>query len=347
MHVTLLPAGEQFEAEPDEPILDAALRAGLNPPHSCRAGRCGSCRARLVSGTVRYPGARPPALSDAEARDGYVLLCQARADGPVSVETRQPAVLADMRVRSLPCRVQQMRLLAPDVMGLWLRLPAAEPFAWHAGQYIDVMLSGGRRRSFSLANPPHDAALLELHVRRGPQGEFAGQVFGSMTEGTLLRIEGPLGQLAYRGGTGPLVLIGGGTGYAPMKSILRHVLETGVERPVTLFWGARHAADLYDDAWLRELAARESRFSYVPVLSGPDGETGTLRGRLHEVVLGSAGVLDDADIYAAGPPDMVAVLRDRLAERGVDPGRIVFDSFEYSPDALARIAAAPLGVDTD
>lgn len=347
MHVTLLPSGEQFEAEPDEPILDAALRAGLNPPHSCRAGRCGSCRARLVSGSVRYPGPRPPALSEAEARDGYVLLCQARAEGAVTVETRQPAVVADMRVRSLPCRVQRMRLLAPDVMGLWLRLPAVEPFAWHPGQYVDVMLSGGRRRSFSLANPPHDAALLELHVRRGPQGDFAGQVFGSMTEGTLLRIEGPLGQLAYRGGTGPMVLIGGGTGYAPMKAILRHVLETGVDRQVTLFWGARHRADLYDDAWLRELAARGSPFSYVPVLSGPGEEAGTLRGRLDEVVPGSGGVLDDADIYAAGPPDMVAALRDRLAAHGVDPGRIVFDSFEFSPDALARIAASPPPADSD
>jgi len=340
MRVTLVPSGECIEVERNEPILEAALRAGINLPHSCRGGRCGSCRARLVAGRVRYPGARPIALSAEEEQDGYVLLCQARAESEVSVETRQIRSVTDVQIRSLPCRVQRLQRLAPDVMGLWLRLPAIEPGTWQPGQYIDVMLSGGRRRSFSLANPPHDAALLELHVKRSSRGEFTALVFGSMTEGTLLRVEGPLGQLTYRAGTGPVLLVAGGTGYAPMKAILRHVLETGIERPVTLFWGARVPQELYEDAWLRELAAREPRFSYVPALAPGAEAGGAFQGLVHEAVLASGVPLSGADIYAAGPPEMVAAVRESLPRHGADPGRIVFDSFESAPDALARAQGA-------
>ena len=339
MHVTLVPSGEEIEVEPQESILDAALRAGINLPHSCKAGRCGSCRARLLRGTVRYPRGRPLALTAEEEAAGEVLLCQARAEGPVSIETRQIRSVTDVQIRSLPCRVQRMRRLAPEVMGLWLRLPAVEPFAWQPGQYVDVMLSGGRRRSFSLANPPHDADLLELHVRRSQQGEFTSVVFDSMTEGTLLRIEGPLGQLAYRPGHGPVLLLGGGTGYAPMKAILRHLLETGIDRRVVLFWGAQALEDLYEHEWLRALAAREPRFDYVPVLSGPPA-AGILSGQVHEAVLARGEPLAGADVYAAGPPGMIAAVRDELPRYGADPARIVFDSFEVAPYAQARAARA-------
>lgn len=337
MHVKLVPTGEQFEVERDESILDAALRAGINLPHSCKAGRCGSCRARLTSGRVRYPRGRPPALSDAEEREGYALLCQARADGALSVEPRSVEHVTDVQIRSLPCRVQRMQRFAADVMGLWLRLPATEPFAWRPGQYVDVMLSGGRRRSFSLANPPHDGGLLELHVRRSGKGEFTTQVFESMTEGTLLRVEGPLGQLVYRDGQGPVVLVGGGTGYAPMKAILRHILETGIERSVALYWGARSRGDLYEHDWLCSLAARNPRFSYTPVLSD-DVEPGlAARGLVHEAVI-ARQPLAGAEVYAAGPPDMVSALRRELPAHGADAARIFFDSFEYAPDTLARLA---------
>jgi CDP-4-dehydro-6-deoxyglucose reductase len=339
MHVTLVPTGEEIEVEPQESILDAALRAGLNLPHSCKAGRCGSCRARLLRGTVRYPRGRPLALTAGEEAAGEVLLCQARAEGPVCVETRQIRSVTDVQIRSLPCRVQRMQRLAPDVMGLWLRLPAVEPFTWHPGQYIDVMLSGGRRRSFSLANPPHDDGLLELHVRRSGPGEFTSVVFGSMTQGTLLRMEGPLGQLTYRPGSGPVVLLGGGTGYAPMKAILRHVLETGIDRRVVLFRGARTVEDLYEHDWLQSLAACDPRFRYVPVLSGPQ-VPGFLTGQVHEAVPASGEDLAHADIYAAGPPEMIAAVRAGLPRHGADPARIVFDSFEVAPDAQARAARA-------
>ena len=238
------------------------------------------------------------------------------------IETREIRHVTDVEIRELPARVERMQRLAPEVMGLWLRLPAIEPFTWKAGQYIDVMLPGERRRSFSLANPPEDAAFLELHVRHAPGGAFSGQVFGAMEPGALLRIEGPLGQFVLREGPRPLLLVGGGTGYAPLKAMLRESLSHAPERPVTLFRGARDAADLYEDAWLRALAAHHAGFRYEPVV----GEF------VHEAVLRANLPLGGLDVYAAGPPAMVDAVRATLPAAGADPARVFFDSFDRAPE---------------
>lgn len=331
MKVRALPSGREFEARGDEPVLGAALRQHLNLPHSCKGGSCGTCRVRLLSGRIAYPHGRPPGISAAEESDGYALICQARALDDLVIETREIRYVTDIEIRSLPSRVQRMQRLAPDVMGLWLRLPAVEPFGWQCGQYIDVMLPGERRRSFSLANPPHDSTLLELHVRRAPGGAFSEQVFTTLGEGSLLRIEGPLGQFVYRPGDRPVLLIGGGTGYAPLKAMLRQVLEAEGRREVTLFWGARTKADLYEDAWLRALAKKHARFRYFPVLSEQRAEPSHDAGLVHEAVVRRVAGLVGFDIYAAGPPAMIDAVRAALPPQGADPARIFFDSFDYAP----------------
>ena len=321
MKVQVLPSRRHFEAGGDEPVLTAALRQHLNLPHSCKGGSCGTCRVRLVSGRIAYPHGRPAGIDAAEEGAGYALICQARALEDLIIETREIRHVTDVEIRELPARVERMAQLAPDVMGLWLRLPAIEPFTWQAGQYIDVMLDGDRRRSFSLANPPRDAAFLELHVRRTPGGAFSERLFTDMRPGALLRIEGPLGQFFYRPGERPILLIGGGTGYAPLKAILREVIEGGSHRDVVLFWGARTRADLYEDTWLRELAAKHSNFHY----------TGVTSEFVHEAVLRGVAGLAGYDIYAAGPPAMIDAVRAALPRQGADPARIYFDSFDYAP----------------
>lgn len=345
MHVTLRPQGRTLEAHADESILEAALRAHVNLPHSCKGGNCGSCRARLVSGEVAYPRGRPLGLTAEEAARGYVLLCQARALGDVVVEAREIRRVTDVEVKSLPCRVERLERLAPDVMALFLRLPAVEDFRYTAGQYLDIMLPGGRRRSFSIASPPHDAGLLELHVRRVSSGEFTVAVFETMTPGTLLRIEGPLGQFVYREpptpGT-PAILVAGGTGFAPMKSMLRHALETGGRRPLHLYWGARHELDLYEDAWVRERVARFPHLRYTPVLSTPAADEAARHrtGLVHEAVLADWPDLSGAEVYAAGPPALIAALHEGLPRHGLPLGNLYFDSFAYAPDALVRMQKA-------
>jgi CDP-4-dehydro-6-deoxyglucose reductase len=192
-------------------LLDAALGASLNLPHSCKSGNCGLCRARL-------------GLTEAEVADGLVLMCQARARGDVSLDILEMASPDKLRIKRLPARIERALPLSHDVMGLDLKLPSAEEFRFEAGQYIDIMLPGGRRRSFSIASPPHDARPLQLHVRRVAGGEFSAPLFDAAAAGALLSIEGPLGQFTYRAGAAPMLLIGGGTGLAPLLSILRHVI---------------------------------------------------------------------------------------------------------------------------
>lgn len=333
-----------LEYLPGRPVLDAALAAHVNLPHSCKGGACGSCRARLLEGRVDYPRGRPLGLTAEEAASGYVLLCQAHALSDLVIEAREIRAVTDVEIRSLPCRIERLERLAPDVMGVYLRLPAVEDFRFRAGQYLDVMLPGGRRRSFSIASPPHDAGLIELHVRRVSGGAFTEQLFGTLGPGALLRIEGPMGQFVYRRPDipqRPAILVAGGTGFAPLKAMLREVLETGTRRPLHLYWGARSEVDLYQDAWVRERVARFPWLSYVPVLSAPiAAEAARYRtGPVHAAVLEDFADLTAAEVYAAGPPALIAALVASLPSRGLSPERLYFDSFGYAPDAQPPAAA--------
>jgi CDP-4-dehydro-6-deoxyglucose reductase, E3 len=352
--VRIEPHGRAIRVQPDQPLLEAALRAGLNLPHSCKSGHCASCRARLLSGEIHYPNGRTAGLTAQEAEQGYILLCQARALSDVKIEARIVANAAEVEIKTLPCRIARMEPLAPDVMQVFLRLPAVEPLVFQAGQYLDVLLEGGRRRSFSIASPPHDSGLIELHVRRVPGGGFTGALFETLRAGSLLRIEGPMGQFIYRESASPVLLIAGGTGFAPIKAILRHALERGSAREFHLYWGGRQAGDVYEDSVVREWARTYPQLRFTPVLSeasaaaregeaggggvsggGVSGASGDAprTGWVHEAVLADFPSLAAFDVYAAGPPAMIEAIRATFPARGVTEDRLHFDSFDYAHDS--------------
>jgi CDP-4-dehydro-6-deoxyglucose reductase len=343
VRVSLSKSNVSFDAAPDQSLLDAAFGACLNLPHSCKGGNCGSCRARLLQGEIHYPNGPPLGLSDAEVADGFVLLCQSHARSDVTIEVPQISTPDKILIKRLPARIERALPLSHDVMGLSLRLPAAEEFRFQAGQYIDIMLPRGRRRSFSIASPPHDSRLLELHVRRVSGGEFSARLFDEDAHSALLTVEGPLGQFVFRDtrDAAPMLLVGGGTGLAPLLSIMRHVAENGIERDMSVYWGVRSERDLYAHAVLEDLVRsaslrRAGRLSYVPVLSEPSPDWRGRRGLVHEAVLEDFADLDKYDVYAAGPPAMIAAVRREFGQRGVSPNRLFFDSFDYAPDALER-----------
>ena len=331
--VRLHPGGECFEVLDNESVLAAGLRAGLHLPHSCRGGSCGACEARVLSGELQYPKGLPPGLTPAEAAGGRALLCQAWARSDLLLEARALAVPEEVRIRRLPCRVESRKLLCHDVMRLIVKLPAIEPFVFLAGQYVDFLLESGRRRSFSMANPPHEAERLELHVRRVSGGEFTAQVFDALEERALLRIEGPLGGFWLREESGrPIVMVAGGTGYAPIKSMLRHLIAQGSQTPVHIYWGVRRPRDLYEGQLLAHWETEQEWLRYTPVMSEPlpeDGWRGR-RGWVHEAVLDDFPDMADVDIYAAGPPPMIAVIQELFPARGLPQGRLFFDSFEFA-----------------
>jgi CDP-4-dehydro-6-deoxyglucose reductase len=339
--VRIEPHGRTLRALASQSVLDAALAAGLNLPHSCKSGHCGSCRARLLAGDFRYPGARPLGISAEEERSGYLLLCQARAHSDLTVEARLIASVADVEIKTLPCRIERLRPLAADVMQVMLRLPAVERLRFHPGQYLDILLPGGRRRSFSIASPPHDSELLELHVRRVRGGGFTERLFdaaGALTVGSLLRIEGPVGQFSYRHGTLPVLMIAGGTGFAPLKSMLRHVLESGIRRDIGFYWGARHERDLYEEARVLEWVRRYPQLKFTAVLSEASAAEAAHRrvGLVHAVVLADHPQLAGFEVYAAGPPAMIEAIRAGFPRQGLPAERLYFDSFDYAPDSTPR-----------
>jgi CDP-4-dehydro-6-deoxyglucose reductase, E3 len=340
--VRIEPHGRTLRVAGTQAVLDAALAAGLNLPHSCKSGHCGSCRARLLSGETRYPNGRPLGITALEEAGGQVLLCQARPLSDLTVEVRLVASVTEVEIKTLPCRIAHLAPLAPDVMQVMLRLPTVERLRFEAGQYLDVLLEGGRRRSFSIASPPHDSGLLELHVRRVSGGGFTQRLFGdgapagaALTVGSLLRIEGPIGQFGYRAGSGPLLMVAGGTGFAPLKSMLRHILETGIRRDVHFYWGARHAADVYEEARVLEWAGRHPQLAFTAVLS--EATVAERRhhraGWVHEAVLADHANLSAFEVYAAGPPAMIEAMRAVFPRHGLAAERLYFDSFDYAPDA--------------
>lgn len=344
--VTFHPREQAVPVLPGETLLGAAQRSGLRVPHSCRGGQCGSCRMVLRGGAVDYPayGDRPPPgllgeTPGLEPGTVEILSCQAVPRGDVRVEARELRRPEEVEVRKLPCRVARREELAPGVVGLWLRLPAAEHLAFHAGQYVTLWLGDGRPRSFSIAAPPHAGRLLELHVRESPSMMASG-VLAQMQAGALLSVEGPFGELGREIDTSaadgsPVVLVAGGTGYAPMQCLLQEWLESGTRRPVHLYWGVRSATDLYRDDWLRQRAARFPQFRYTPVLSAPveTDQDAWRRGFIHEAVeqdwpqIAAAGV---PEVVAAGPTVMVEALAaalTRLQAAGYPIGRLTSDRY--------------------
>jgi CDP-4-dehydro-6-deoxyglucose reductase len=342
--VRIEPHGRTLCVAPGQAVLEAALSAGLNLPHSCKSGHCGSCRAHLRAGAIHYPNGFPLGITAEQAQAGDVLLCQARADSDLTVEARLIAGVADVEIKTLPARIARLTPLAPDVMQVFLRLPAVERLRFHAGQYLDVLLEGGRRRSFSIASPPHDSELLELHVRRVSGGGFTERLFGPAAgaaaaarpigTGALLRIEGPIGQFTYRDDTRPALMVAGGTGFAPIKSMLRHVLESGIRRDIHLYWGARHVRDLYEEQLVLEWVRHHPRLAFTAVLSEATAlEAAHHRaGFVHEAVLTDHPDLRDFEVYAAGPPAMIEALRASFPRHGLPVERLHFDSFDYAPD---------------
>ena len=331
--VTLQPSGHCFSVADNATILEAALDAGINLPYGCKNGACGACKGKVVAGQVDLGIAQDSALPADERVAGMALFCCATPLSDLTLEVREVNAARDIPVKTLPCRVQQLERIADDVMVIRLKLPTNERMQFLAGQYIEFLLADGKRRAFSLASPPHADDLLELHVRYVPGGNFTDHVFHKMKVKDIMRIEGPLGSFFLReDSTKPIILLAGGTGFAPLKGLVEHALHIGIQRPMQLYWGARDRAGLYMNA-LAEQWAAENGIAYTPVLSAPaasDGWTGRT-GLVHEAVLADHPDLSAYQVYACGAPVMCeAALKDFTAH-GLPKEEFFADVFSYAP----------------
>lgn len=333
--VTLKPSGHSFEAPEGRNILRSALEAGFNLPYSCRAGDCSTCKARILNGKIDHGRAThtylPPALRD----QGFALLCQALPLSDLTVEIEELKLhLAKPNI--VPCRVKQIRKLAPDVIALHLRTPYNDNMLFAAGQFIDFLLEGDKRRSYSIANAPMlEGGMmdLEIHIRHSPGGLFTDRVFGKLKVNELLRFEGPLGTFYLREESDkPIVFLASGTGFGPIKAIIEYALRRKLNerRPISLYWGCRTRRDLYmldlPEQWAREAA----NFRFAPVLSDalPEDHWTGRAGFVHRAVMEDLPDLSGYQVYACGAPMMIDAARhDFTRACGLPPGEFFADAF--------------------
>jgi CDP-4-dehydro-6-deoxyglucose reductase len=328
--ITIKPSDHSFTCPGGETVLAAAMAADFILPYGCRNGACGTCKGKVLAGDVDLGAFQASTLNEDERRAGFALFCCAKPRSDLVIEVREVRRAGDIRIRKLPCRVESIEKPAPDVAIVKLKLPANERLQFLAGQYIDLLLKDGRRRSFSLATPPHDDALLELHVRHVPGGHFSGQLFNEFKGREILRFEGPLGTFFLREESPrPILMLAGGTGFAPMKGMLAHAFAAGVARPIELYWGVRAERDLY----LRETCERWTReranFRWQAVLSDPGPDWRGRRGFVHEALLADHPGLAGYEVYMAGPPPMIEAARVAFHAAGLPDEQLHYDSFEF------------------
>lgn len=334
--VTIKKSGKQFEAQADETLLEAALRQGVGLPYGCKNGACSSCKAAIVEGSVEQGPHAASALSNDERTRGYALLCCASARSDLEIDVREVAGVGDLPVKKMPCRVSELVRASEDAMIVRVQLPASERLQYMAGQYLEFILRDGRRRAYSIANAPHREGPLELHIRHLPGGAFTDHVFGAMKPRDILRMEAPLGTFFLREDSDkPVVLLASGTGFAPIKAIVEHMLHKEMKRPVRLYWGGRRRKDLYMAELCERWAAEHAHIEFVPVLSEPDADD-AWQGRtgfVHHAVIADLPDLCGYEVYACGAPVMVeSALRDFTAHHGLPAECFFADAFTSEAD---------------
>ena len=322
-----------------ETLLDAALREGIALPFDCRNGGCGECKATLRSGHVAFAAYQPGVLSPAERAAGTILPCVCTALDDVEIEYVPATAPGAATQRPRSATVESLRRLSPDVMQVILKLDGDERVAFYAGQYINILLDDGAKRSFSFATAPSVNERIELHIRRIPGGRYTTHVFERMRAGDRVRFEGPLGSFFLREDSAkPMIFVAGSTGFAPVKSMLEYAFSRGVKRKMLLYWGVRRPADLY----LRELPEKWARehpnFSFVPVIShpAPEDQWEGRTGLVHEAILADFPDLGGYQVYACGYAAMVEAAHPAFKAQGLGPDDCFSDAFV--PRAAAEMA---------
>jgi len=337
--VLVQPSGRTFDVQADEAVLAAGIRQGIGLPYGCKDGACGSCKCKMLSGTVVHREHQSKALSPEEEALGFVLTCCAVPKSDLVLESRQVSELGALPIKKMPTRVSALTRLSPDVMVMQLQLPANDGFTYRAGQYVEFILRDGTRRSYSMAHAPHTVAGLELHIRHMPGGKFTDHVFSAMKEKEILRIEGPYGSFFLREDSEkPIVFLASGTGFAPIKALIEHMQHKGITRPATLYWGGRRPSDLYMDSWIQAQCQHMPNLRYVPVVSNasPEDEWTGRTGFVHRAVLQDFPDLSGHQVYACGAPIVVESARKEFCLQAQLPEEEFFaDAFTSEADKHA------------
>jgi CDP-4-dehydro-6-deoxyglucose reductase len=334
--ISVQPSNRQFTCDDGETVLAAAIRAGVGLPYGCKNGACGSCKGKLLSGSIDQGKHQEKALSAAEAEQGQALFCCAVPHTDLVIEAREVLGVGEFPIKKMPSRVAKIERVTDDVAIISLQLPANERLQYLAGQYIEFLLKDNKRRSYSMANAPYKDEQITVHIRHMPGGLFTDQVFGTMKERDILRFEGPLGTFFLREDSSkPMILLASGTGFAPIKAIIEQATHNKTERAIVLYWGGRRPRDLYMHELCEEWARTLPNFRYVPVVSDalPEDNWNGRTGFVHRAVIDDFADLSGYQVYACGAPIVVdSAKRDFIALRQLPEDEFYADSFTSEAD---------------
>lgn len=341
--ITIAPGGQTCQAQAGETLLQAVRKAGFSIPYSCRSGICGACKGAVLDGEVDHGNADASILPPQERAQGKALFCCAVAKTDVIIKPREFEVTGALGVKRISTRVRAIDKIAADVVVLKLQLPVGKSFPFLAGQYLDILLRDGRRRSFSMANRPEsdgisEDGIIELHVRHLPGGVFSSFVFDGLAVRDTIEIEGPHGNFHLRAEQNPrpAILLAGGTGFAPAKAIVEDEISRGSLRPLYLYRGARSRDGLYLHELCMDWASRHSHIRYLPVVSDDVADWSGRTGPVHQAVLDDFADLHQCEVYACGPEPMIAAARIAFGAKGLAETDFHFDAFVPSGDQAGR-----------
>jgi len=326
-NVKLLPSAIEFQASDTVPLLESALNTGIHMAYGCRDGNCGTCKARVVSGTVSQPDDLP-GLVNPERQAGYILCCRSVPRSALVLEADYYPQLDAIEQRVLPCKVDSIEFPATDVATVRLRVPPGHNFKYLPGQYVEL-IAGPVRRSYSIANCAHEYDGIELHIRRISGGVFSERVFEQLRQNHLLRFEGPSGTFFVRDTQAPVIFLAGGTGFAPVKAMVMQLLHDNTQRELVIYWGAQSRAGFYSDL-PQQWQDSCTNVSYIPVLSGNDSDWNGRRGLVHKAVMEDYSDLSGHEIYACGSPAMIDAARMEFIALGAKPDQFFYDAFSPS-----------------
>jgi propane monooxygenase reductase component len=334
-NVRFEPVGIEMQVHEGETVLDAAFRQGISVMHGCKEGQCSSCKSRLIDGDIDLLKYSTFALPDYERDTDHILLCRTLAFSDLTIELLnydEDMLRRSIAVRAFDATLTRVEALTHDIRLLEIELDA--PLRFWAGQYVDLTIpEAGITRSFSMATPPSSPTRLEFVIKKYPAGAFSAQLDGGLKLGQQLVAKGPYGTCFRREGRpGPMLLIGGGSGMSPLLSMLRDHAESGEQRPVRFFYGARTRADLFQLGEFAMLGAKLADFRFIPALSHAPAEDAWEgeSGFVHEVLartLRAEALEGEIDAYSCGPPPMIDAVIPVLQMAGVEPEHIYFDKF--------------------
>lgn len=342
--VQVEPLGLSFTVKEGQSVLDAALEAKILLPYSCRGGSCSTCKAKVVAGDFDAGQAPAQILMADELEAGYSLMCQAHPKSDMVIESPLASVMSDIEVRKMPARVIELTPIIDDVMQVVLQLPASQPVFYYPGQYLNVLLRGGAERSYSMANPPLEDNTVTLHVRHMPGGLFTDQLFGAtepaIKDRQILRVELPLGTFYLREDSDrPIIFLASGTGFAPIKAMVQHMLAQGIDRPVRFYWGGRRPKDIYQAQEAQQWVHQFNDFEFIPVVSEAldSDEWSGRTGFVHHAVMQDHPNLAGWEVYACGHPKMVeGARRDFVQHCQLEDEAYFSDAFTSEADKVSN-----------